>query len=95
MSPRYALSLLFQAPAGSAVHAAIHGSEARSWSVDTYMLAAVVDLLAGANYQRAGGKGRKPRPVQRPGSGKAKQKRVVRVADIRRAQRLRESAQEE
>lgn len=32
-----------------------------------HLLAAVVDLLAGANWQRGGGKGRKPKPVKRPG----------------------------
>lgn len=37
------------------------------WSQETYMLANVVDLLSGANWQRGGGKGRKPKPMQRPG----------------------------
>lgn len=32
-----------------------------------YLLAQIVDLIAGGNWQRGGGKGRRPRPVERPG----------------------------
>jgi hypothetical protein len=36
------------------------------WTFDRHLMAAVVDLLQAANYQRAGGKGTKPTPVPRP-----------------------------
>jgi hypothetical protein len=41
--------------------------EAADWSTDTHLLANVVDLLAGANWQRGGGgSARRPKPLQRP-----------------------------
>lgn len=36
------------------------------WDTIEHLLAAVVDLLAAANWQRGGGKGQKPKPVPRP-----------------------------
>jgi hypothetical protein len=36
------------------------------WTMDRHLLAAIVDLLAAANYQRGGGKGTAPKPVPRP-----------------------------
>ncbi len=40
--------------------------EAHEWTVDTYRRASTVDLLAGANWQRSGGKGKRPKPIARP-----------------------------
>lgn len=40
------------------------------WTFDRHLLAAIVDLLQAANYQRGGGKGTKPTPVPRPSSPK-------------------------
>ena len=40
--------------------------EAEYWTADTHLLAAVLDALAGANWQRGGGKGGRPKPVRRP-----------------------------
>lgn len=37
-----------------------------SWDANTYLLAHVADLIAGGNWQRGGGKGPKPKPLQRP-----------------------------
>lgn len=37
------------------------------WTLDTQLLAGVADLLAGANWQRGGGKGERPKPLERPG----------------------------
>lgn len=46
--------------------------EAELWGVAEYLLAQVVDLLAGANWQRAGKKSApKPKPVNRPTVAKA------------------------
>jgi len=43
------------------------------WSPESYILAIVVDHLALANWQRGGGKGKKPKPLQRPGEVESKQ----------------------
>lgn len=37
------------------------------WSLTNMLLAQAVDALNGANWQRGGGKGERPKPVQRPG----------------------------
>lgn len=39
-----------------------------SWSVDTYLLAQLVDNTSFRLYQAAGGKGTKPKPLPRPNS---------------------------
>ncbi|WP_431881578.1 hypothetical protein [Micromonospora chalcea] len=44
----------------------------------------VVDLLAGANWQRAGGKGPKPKPINRPDARAEKRRREY----VGRLQRL-------
>lgn len=41
--------------------------EALAWSLEHHLLAMIVDLLAGANWQRGGGKGSRPQPLPRPG----------------------------
>jgi hypothetical protein len=57
-----------------------------SWTETTYLLAAIVDLLAVANWQRAGRKSApKPRPVPRPGDKQREQRYgadPIRVADF-------------
>ncbi len=51
----------------SALSLAVNGPKA-SWSTTHYLLAAVVDLLAGANWQRQGKpNAQKPKPLPRPG----------------------------
>lgn len=46
----------------------LNGSGEPPWGVTDYLLAAVVDLLANANWQRQGKKSApKPRPIKRPG----------------------------
>ena len=37
------------------------------WDTSEHLLAAIFDTLRGANYQRSGGKGKKPKPLPRPG----------------------------
>ena len=46
--------------------AAVPRSDIEFWDMNTYLLANVVDLLAAGNWQRSGGKGRRPKPLQRP-----------------------------
>lgn len=46
------------------------------WGLTEQLLAIVADTLSAANYQRAGGKGTRPRPLPRPGVG-AKKERIA------------------
>lgn len=43
------------------------------WSAETHMLAHVVDLLAGANWQRAQSKHKAPDPIERPSDAQKSQ----------------------
>ncbi len=52
-------------PAASALGRELYG-EAADWTTDTHLAAHIVDLLASANWQPGGGKGRRPKPLQRP-----------------------------
>ncbi|MFD0902328.1 hypothetical protein [Actinomadura sediminis] len=52
-------------PRDSATARAILGPAAE-WTDDTHLLAHLVDLTSGANWQRGGGKGSKPKPLKRP-----------------------------
>jgi hypothetical protein len=47
-----------------------YGGERFAWDVDTHLLATLVDLTAGGNWQRGGGKSHRPQPIQRPGQEK-------------------------
>lgn len=59
-------------PRDSATMLAVHPkTEYEAWDVGDWLLANVVDLLAAANWQRGGGKGARPKPVQRPKPPKA------------------------
>ena len=44
---------------------------AEGWTQDTHLLARVADLLAGGNWQRGGGKGPRPKPIEPPKLGPA------------------------
>lgn len=44
---------------------------AEAWDANTHLLAYLGDLLAGANWQRGGGKGSRPKPLKRPKIGPA------------------------
>jgi hypothetical protein len=58
------------------------------WSVGDYLLARIAHILAGANWQRSGGKGPKPKPIKVPDGRRRSQKsRAERGADT--ARRLR------
>lgn len=48
--------------------------ESADWGVTEHLLAAAVDALNGANWQRGGGKGKHPKPVKRPGAKTGVQK---------------------
>ena len=55
--------LLEQLPAESRFARAKSGA----WTLDQYLLAGIFDATQWGNYQRGGGKGRKPKPIPRPG----------------------------
>lgn len=40
---------------------------AREWSTEAHLLASVIDVLASANWQRSGSRGKRPKPIERPG----------------------------
>jgi len=46
--------------------------ESASWSTTDYLLAHLIDYAAMGNWQRGGGKGRKPQPIARPGKNDSK-----------------------
>lgn len=58
--------VILEADQGSAI-ARYELGESAFWTVDTHLLAGVLDALNGANFQRGGGKGKRPEPVPRPG----------------------------
>lgn len=63
------LRLVCRLPRESRFVAAV-GGPSHEWSTSEYLLAQILDLTAGGNYQRGGGKGRRPKPVPRPGDSK-------------------------
>lgn len=67
-------AVLTYLPSTSALARSQHG-ELAVWGATEHLLAAAVDALNAANWQRAGGKGRKPKPVPRPGEDQAKGQR--------------------
>jgi len=57
--------LVRQLPPTSRLAREQHGDAVR-WGDTEHLLAGIFDLLAGANWQRGGGKGQRPKPVKRP-----------------------------
>lgn len=53
-------------PLGGPLDVAQRGPAA-TWDVNSHLLAGIHDHLAGANWQRGGGKGSRPQPIRRPG----------------------------
>lgn len=68
-------------PPGSELMAEIHGESAR-WGPAEHLLALAVDVLAGANWQRGGGKGAKPKPIPRPQSKLRERIVLARLKDV-------------
>lgn len=70
LDPALFLELFAALPADSATRRYYAGGpEARQhvgWNVQTYLLAGILNALQGANWQRSGGKGTRPTPVQTP-----------------------------
>ncbi|MCG5460852.1 hypothetical protein MED01_004278 [Micromonospora sp. MED01] len=83
MTRRELLVLVRHLPPDSPLGIALHG-EAGRWSTTDHLLASTVELLAGANWQRGGGKGSKPKPLPRPDARAEKRRREY----VGRLQRL-------
>lgn len=73
VTPRFVGVRAINLPPGSAVWRAL--GEGQAWTDGDYLLAAAVDALNGANWQRAGGKDEKPKPVMRPADAKQERSR--------------------
>lgn len=86
LSVRRAGVLASQLPAGSNLWLAVD-SQAQSWTLDTHLLASILHAVQGANWQRGGGKGKKPEPITRPGEAREAERR-----DADQARRARRSA---
>lgn len=75
-----------QLPPGARVWQA--GGHDAAWTPESHLLAEVVDLLAGANWQRGGSKGPKPKPAPRP--KQIAERRTVEQRHLEQAQRMAE-----
>lgn len=62
------VTIVEEAPRSSALLRHLKPAES-GWDTNSYLLAAAVDALNGANWQRGGGKGKRPEPVPRPNDG--------------------------
>ncbi|MFB4265298.1 hypothetical protein [Nonomuraea sp. GTA35] len=65
-------SYLSHMPRESALARALLGDDS-PWGLNEQLLALAIDVLRQGNYQRGGGKGQKPKPLQRPGVRKKDQ----------------------
>jgi hypothetical protein len=65
-------SFLTHLPRESALARKLLGDDA-PWGLNEQLLALAIDVLRQGNYQRAGGKGPKPKPLPRPGVRKTDQ----------------------
>lgn len=96
LTPRKVSVLAVALPAG-AVTWQLAGVDS-AWTTTDHLLAQVVDVLNGANWQRAGGKDRdKPKPVLRPAEiheARERQERVLARAKAFRDRHRVEPSQE-
>ena len=76
--------LIANLPKESATVREMLGAQFVEWSTTDWLLAGVIDVLQGANWQRGGGKGSRPKPVERPKS----------LPEIERKQREHAEAQD-
>jgi hypothetical protein len=60
------------------------------WDVNSSLLAYVGDAVAWANFQRAGGKGREPKPIPRPGANQGPSPKQLALYEEHKRERQRE-----
>jgi hypothetical protein len=70
MTWRQLRSYLSHLPRDSALARKLLGDDA-PWGLNEQLAAMTIDVLRQGNWQRGGGKGRKPKPLPRPGVKKA------------------------
>jgi hypothetical protein len=69
-------------PQSSPLGVALHGDAAR-WGIAEHLAATTIDVLVAANWQRGGGKGRRPEPLKRP-DAQAEQRKRGYIASLKR-----------
>lgn len=52
-----------------------------AWDEQAYLLALIADNISFQRYEQAGGKGRKPKPIERPKARKRKEHKRVDATD--------------
>ena len=83
MSLRRLRTLIEHLPSTSELAVAIHGPAAE-WTLTDDLLGGVLHALLGANWQRGGGKGARPKPIQRPRSKARERVLLNRLRDVAR-----------
>ena len=61
--------------------------EHADWTLTDHLLAVVADQLAIANWQRGGGKSKRPKPIPRPGAQDKDKKRIGTPVSLDEARR--------
>lgn len=74
-------TLAEQLPKGSRTIARLEPRAA--WSDEAYLLALVADNLSFLRYEQSGGKGRKPKPVERPRAKPRRRGKTLHVSENR------------
>ena len=65
------MAVVKHVPQSSALHRAVSGTDAM-WGMTEHLLATIADALNMGNWQRGGGKGKRPGPIPRPGNDRKK-----------------------
>lgn len=87
MTPRKAAELAAYLPLDAAVW--VEADPDNAWTINDYLTAATLHALNLANWQRGGGKGKQPKPIERPSEIVAKAEREERMFAALLAQRAR------
>lgn len=88
VTTRYVAVRAANLPPGAMVYHAL--GEEMAWTPGEYLMAAAIDALNGANWQRAQRGGKPPKPIDRPADVKAAADRKQRTSEKARAFRARQ-----
>lgn len=86
ITPRRVMVLAKNLPYGAQTWIAAGTDNA--WTPETHLLSHVAFLLEGANWQRGGGKGKSPKPMETPGEAKRTQEKRERA--LKKAARFKQ-----